>query len=80
MDDLRSAEVDFITIGQYLQPTAKHAKVERYVEPTEFDYYARMARSKGFLMVSSSPLTRSSYHAGEDFNKLKDERLKIFHD
>jgi lipoic acid synthetase len=79
MDDLRSAEVDFITIGQYLQPTAKHAKVERYVEPEEFDYYARMARSKGFLMVSSSPLTRSSYHAGEDFKVLKSERLKIFH-
>ncbi len=79
MDDLRSAEVDFITIGQYLQPTAKHAKVERYVEPEEFDYYARMARSKGFLMVSASPLTRSSYHAGEDFKTLKNERLKIFH-
>lgn len=79
MDDLRSAEVDFITIGQYLQPTAKHAKVERYVEPEEFDYYARMARSKGFLMVSSSPLTRSSYHAGEDFKVLKSERLKTFH-
>ncbi len=78
MDDLRSAEVDFITIGQYLQPTPKHAKVERYVEPEEFDYYARMARSKGFLMVSASPLTRSSYHAGDDFIKLREERLKSY--
>ncbi len=78
MDDLRSAEVDFLTIGQYLQPTPKHAKVERYVEPEEFDYYARMARLKGFLMVSSSPLTRSSYHAGDDFAQLKAERIKRF--
>ncbi len=76
MDDLRSAEVDFITIGQYLQPTPNHAKVERYVEPEEFHYYERIARSKGFLMVSSSPLTRSSYHAGDDFIHLKIEREK----
>ena len=71
MDDLRSAEVDFITIGQYLQPTPKHAVIDRYVTPEEFDYYARMARNKGFLMVSASPLTRSSYHAGEDFEKMR---------
>ena len=77
MDDMRTANVDFITIGQYLQPSSKHAKVERYVEPEEFEYYARMARSKGFLMVSSSPLTRSSYHAGDDFEKLRSERERI---
>ncbi len=71
MDDLRSAEVDFITIGQYLQPTAQHAKLERYVTPEEFDHYKYIAYSKGFLVVASSPLTRSSYHAEEDFNKLK---------
>lgn len=74
MDDLRAAEVDFITIGQYLQPTPKHATLERYVTPDEFDYYARMARAKGFLMVSATPLTRSSYHAGDDFVKLRDAR------
>ncbi len=77
MDDMRTADVDFITIGQYLQPSNKHAKVERYVEPDEFEYYARMAKSKGFLMVSSSPLTRSSYHAGDDFEKLRAERERI---
>ena len=71
MDDLRAAKVDFLTIGQYLQPTYKHAEVKRYVTPEEFDYYARIAKVKGFLMVSASPLTRSSYHAGEDFLKLK---------
>ena len=71
MDDLRSAQVDFITIGQYLQPTPKHAKVERFVTPKEFNYYATMAKVKGFKMVSSSPLTRSSYHADRDFAKLK---------
>lgn len=76
MDDLRAAEVDFITIGQYLQPTPKHAALQRYVTPEEFDYYAKMACVKGFLMVSSSPLTRSSYHAGEDFAKLKQARLQ----
>ena len=75
MDDLKSAGVDFLTIGQYLQPTPKHAPVMRYVEPDEFNYYERVARAKGFLMVSASPLTRSSYHAGEDFQKLKAARL-----
>jgi lipoic acid synthetase len=75
MDDLRSADVDFITIGQYLQPTPAHAPVARFVTPDEFDYYAQAARGKGFLMVSSSPLTRSSYHAGDDFAKLKAARL-----
>lgn len=71
MDDLRAASVDFITIGQYLQPTPKHHKLERFVPPNEFEDYARMARGKGFLMVSASPLTRSSYHAGDDFTRLK---------
>lgn len=74
MDDLRAANVDFLTIGQYLQPTPRHHKVERFVEPQEFEEYAQMARGKGFLMVSSSPLTRSSYHAGDDFIKLKEAR------
>ena len=74
MDDMRSADVDFITIGQYLQPTPRHHKVERFVEPQEFDAYARMARAKGFLQVASSPLTRSSYHAGDDFARLRATR------
>lgn len=74
MDDLRSADVDFITIGQYLQPTPKHAAVDRYVHPDEFKEYESMARAKGFLMVSATPLTRSSHHAGEDFEKLKAAR------
>jgi lipoic acid synthetase len=74
MDDLRAAEVDFLTIGQYLQPTPKHAAIDRYITPEEFDSYATLARAKGFLMVSSSPLTRSSYHADEDFAKLKAAR------
>ncbi|MER2519410.1 MAG: lipoyl synthase [Bdellovibrionales bacterium] len=74
MDDLRAADVDFLTIGQYLQPTPKHAAVARYVTPEEFESYATLARAKGFLMVSSSPLTRSSYHAGEDFQRLKAAR------
>ncbi len=74
MDDLRAAKVDFLTIGQYLQPTPKHHPVLRYVEPEEFDAYAKMAKGKGFLMVSASPLTRSSYHAGEDFQRLKEAR------
>lgn len=74
MDDLRSAEVDFMTIGQYLQPTPNHAPVDRFVTPEEFEYYARQARVKGFLMVSSSPLTRSSYHAGDDFALMKAAR------
>ena len=74
MDDMRSADVDFITIGQYLQPSARHHKVDRFVEPAEFEALARMARAKGFLMVSASPLTRSSHHAGEDFARLKAAR------
>jgi lipoic acid synthetase len=71
MDDLRSADVDFITIGQYLQPTIKHIGVDRFVDPTEFKDYEVMARAKGFLMVAASPMTRSSYHAGDDFAKLR---------
>jgi lipoic acid synthetase len=74
MDDMRSAEVDFITIGQYLQPTPRHHKVIRFVEPAEFDAFARTARAKGFLQVASSPLTRSSYHAGADFAALRTAR------
>ena len=71
MDDLRSAEVDFITIGQYLQPSVKHHPLERYVHPDEFEELKSIAESKGFLIVASSPLTRSSYHADEDFYKMK---------
>ncbi len=74
MDDLRVADVDFLTIGQYLQPSVKHAGVERYVPPDEFADYASMARAKGFLMVSATPLTRSSYHADADFAALRDAR------
>jgi lipoic acid synthetase len=74
MDDLRSAEVDFLTIGQYLQPTRKHHAVMRYVPPDEFVSYEKVAYTKGFLMVSASPLTRSSHHAGEDFAKLRAAR------
>lgn len=74
MDDMRSAGVDFLTIGQYLQPTRKHAAVDRYVTPEEFRAYETIARAKGFLMVSASPMTRSSYHAGEDFEKLRAAR------
>lgn len=74
MDDMRSAGVDFITIGQYLQPTKKHAPIDRFVTPEEFKTYETIARSKGFLMVSSTPLTRSSHHAGEDFAKLQKAR------
>ena len=74
MDDMRSAGVDFITIGQYLQPTRKHAAIDRFVTPEEFAGYESIARSKGFLMVSSSPLTRSSHHAGEDFERLRAAR------
>ena len=74
MDDMRSAGVDFITIGQYLQPTRKHAAIDRYVTPDEFKAYEEIARAKGFLMVSASPLTRSSHHAGEDFAKLQAAR------
>jgi lipoic acid synthetase len=75
MDDLRSADVDFITIGQYLQPTPKHHAVERFVTPAEFTEMRDMALTKGFLLAASSPLTRSSYHAGEDFERLKAARL-----
>ena len=74
MDDLRSAGVDFLTIGQYLQPTRKHAAIDRFVEPEEFAAYEAIARAKGFLMVSASPLTRSSHHAGEDFARLRAAR------
>src|SRR5207302_8407838 len=74
MDDLRAAEVDFLTIGQYLQPTPKHAAVDRFVTPDEFEGYKTMALSKGFLLVSSSPLTRSSYHADSDFAQLRAAR------
>ena len=77
MDDLRSANVDFITIGQYLQPSVKHHPLERYYHPDEFKELETIAKSKGFLLVSSSPLTRSSYHADEDFAKLQKNRLKI---
>ncbi len=76
MDDLRSADVDFLTIGQYLQPTRKHHPVKSFVTPEEFKSYEKIAYSKGFLLVSSSPLTRSSHHAGEDFAKLREARLK----
>ena len=76
MDDLRSANVDFITIGQYLQPTPKHVAIDRFVNPDDFKMFKKEAYKRGFLMVSSSPLTRSSYHAGEDFTKLKAARLK----
>ena len=76
MDDLRSAEVDFITIGQYLQPSAKHHPLNRYYHPDEFKEFENIAKTKGFLLVSSSPLTRSSYHADEDFRKLQDARNK----
>ncbi len=76
MNDLRSAEVDFLTIGQYLQPSKKHHPLSRYYHPDEFKELESLAKSKGFLLVSSSPLTRSSYHADEDFKKLKDARNK----
>ena len=75
MDDMRSAGIDFLTIGQYLQPTRKHAAIDRFVTPDEFKSYEAIARAKGFLMVSSSPLTRSSHHAGDDFARLKAARL-----
>jgi lipoic acid synthetase len=74
MDDLRAADVDFLTIGQYLQPTPKHARIDRFVTPQEFGDYRHMAYGKGFLMVSASPLTRSSHHAGDDFVKLRAAR------
>ena len=75
MDDLKSAEVDFLTIGQYLQPSVKHHPLDRYYRPEEFEELERIAKSKNFLLVSSSPLTRSSYHADEDFAKLQKNRI-----
>ena len=77
MDDMRSAGVDFLTIGQYLQPTRKHAAIDRFVTPEEFKAYETIAKAKGFLLVSSSPLTRSSYHADEDFARLQAARRSI---
>jgi lipoic acid synthetase len=78
MDDLRAADVDFLTIGQYLQPTPKHHAIDRFVTPDEFASYQQQAYGKGFLMVSASPLTRSSYHAGDDFARLRAAReLKL---
>ena len=75
MDDMRTADVDFLTIGQYLQPTPKHHAIDRFVPPDEFLQLKRMAEGKGFLLVAASPLTRSSYHAGEDFERLRAARL-----
>jgi lipoic acid synthetase len=75
MDDMRSADIDFITIGQYLQPTRKHAPIDKFWTPEEFDGLATQANAKGFLMVSATPLTRSSHHADEDFEKLKAARI-----
>ena len=75
MDDLISADVDFLTIGQYLQPSVKHHPLDRYYKPEEFKELETIATSKGFLLVSSSPLTRSSYHADEDFTKLQKNRV-----
>ncbi len=76
MDDMRAADVDFLTVGQYLQPTPKHHKVDRFVTPDEFASYEKSAYGKGFLMVSATPLTRSSYHAGDDFTRLRAARLE----
>ena len=76
MDDMRSANIDFITIGQYLQPTRKHAAIDRFVTPDEFKAYETVAYSKGFLMVAASPLTRSSHHAGDDFARLRQARIQ----
>lgn len=76
MDDMRCADIDFLTIGQYLRPTIRHAPVDRFVHPDEFEFYQKTAYNKGFLMVSASPLTRSSYHAGEDFEKMRNERTR----
>jgi lipoic acid synthetase len=80
MDDMRAADIDFLTIGQYLQPTPKHHAVDRFVTPDEFKSYEKAAFGKGFLMVSATPLTRSSYHAGDDFTRLQNarhEKLKL---
>jgi lipoic acid synthetase len=76
MDDMRAADIDFLTIGQYLQPTPKHHRVDRFVPPEEFASYEKAAYGKGFLMVSATPLTRSSYHAGADFARLRAARLE----
>lgn len=76
MDDMRSADIDFLTMGQYLQPTPRHAKVIEFVSPAGFNAYAAIARAKGFLLVASSPLTRSSYHADEDFAAMRDARAR----
>ncbi len=76
MDDMRAADIDFLTIGQYLQPTSKHHRVDRFVTPDEFKSYEKAAYGKGFLMVSATPLTRSSYHAGDDFARMRDARAK----
>lgn len=76
MDDMRAADIDFLTIGQYLQPTPKHAPVAHFWTPEEFESLERMAKAKGFLMVSATPLTRSSYHAGEDFERLRKARME----
>jgi lipoic acid synthetase len=78
MDDMRSADIDFLTIGQYLQPTLKHISVDRFVDPEEFRLYKKIAIGKGFLMISASPLTRSSYHAGDDFKLMQRNRKRIF--
>jgi lipoic acid synthetase len=75
MDDMRSASVDFLTIGQYLQPTRKHAEVKRFVPPEEFENLRTAAQAKGFLLVAASPFTRSSHHAGERFEELKAARV-----
>jgi lipoic acid synthetase len=77
MDDMRSAGVDFLTLGQYLQPTPKHAPIDRFVSPEEFAGLETIARAKGFLMVAASPLTRSSHHAGEDFARLRAARQAL---
>lgn len=74
MDDMRAADIDFLTIGQYLQPTVKHAAVDRFLTPEEFESHAKIARAKGFLLVSSTPMTRSSYHADDDFERLRAAR------
>ena len=74
MDDLREVGCQVLTMGQYLQPTPRHAKVEEFVTPQAFDAYAAIARAKGFLLVAASPLTRSSYHAGDDFRKMREAR------
>src|SRR5206468_1916007 len=74
MDDMRSAGIDFLTMGQYLQPTQKHARVAEFVKPKTFEAYAAIARAKGFLLVAATPLTRSSYHAGDDFQRLRAAR------